>query len=218
MKKISLWFICFVLIVCNLILPVSSLEHQLYVDDQLLTYDVEELNNETHVYTYDGSHNEIAHVVIRDNVAYKLVNGQYNILAYIDESDPVNEKKQTRAAIPNWGGLKSQRRRISFPNNTSDALIEVTAVLIGVVFPGAPLAYGVAQSIATFIITHNHHFSDMTCYYREASGCPQYRWYDRYEYRTERGALIKTVSLNRKSFIGVRNSPQNPPACRSYGF
>ena len=45
MKKISLWFICFVLIVCNLILPVSSLEHQLYVDDQLLTYDVEELNN-----------------------------------------------------------------------------------------------------------------------------------------------------------------------------
>lgn len=38
------------------------------------------------------------------------------------------------------------------------------------------------------------------------------------EYLTYKTEEFRTVSLNRKSFIGVANSPQNPPACRMYGF
>lgn len=46
----------------------------------------------------------------------------------------------------------------------------------------------------------------------------QYRWYRRYVYRTAIGAVVKDTAVNQKIIIGVPNSPENPLACRAYGF
>lgn len=220
-RLVVLSCLSFLLAICTFCLPLSALENGVYIDGEYIRYDVEENNNETKdVFAYDSIGNEVLHLIFIDEKVFEeKENGELHVVAYIEdlESSKYNSI-QPKAIQPNWGGMISERKRVIFPNDESNLLLIVPGILIGAVFPGAAIPYAIASGIAQYVASKSPRYIDMTCYYRVAAGCPQYRWYDRYEYRNQSGALFKTVSLNRKSFIGVPNSPQNPPACRSYGF
>lgn len=224
MKKIRLIvLVClsFLLTMGTFCLPISALENGVYIDGEYIRYDVEENNDETRdVYAYDDVGNEVLHLIFVDNKVFEeKENGELSVVAYIEDTELSKQNGiQPKAIQPNWGGMISERRRVTFPNDESNLLLVVPGVLIGVVFPGASIPTAIITGIAEYVANKSPRYVDMTCYYRVAAGGPQYRWYDRYEFRNQSGALFKTVPLNRKSFIGVPNSPQNPPACRSYGF
>lgn len=220
LRSIYLGIIAFSLVLCSSTFnfTVCAEENGVYINDEYLTYDVEEENNEKHIYAYNRYGKIESHLIFKDNIVFEEDEmGNLNIVAYIENNDS-QEVIQTTAVEPNWGGMIAARTRVNFPNPESSAATVITGIIIGSFFPGASAAYSIAVGIAEYVMSHNQHYIDQTCYYREAAGCPQYRWYDRYEYRNKNGALFRTVPLNRKSFIGVSQSPENPPACRMYGF
>lgn len=209
----------FSLLLCTCIFnfTVYASENEVDINDEYLTYDVKEENGEKHVYAYNRYGDIECHLFFKDNIVFEEDKGNLKIIAYIEENDP-QEGIATRAVEPSWGIMLSTRTRVTFPNPESSAASAITAVIIGAWFPGASLAYSIASAIADYVMSYKQNYVDQTCYYREAAGCPQYRWYSKYEYRNKNGAVFKTVSINRKSFIGVTQSPENPPACRMYGF
>lgn len=222
MKKIrmicSIIFI-FVFMICSSNISIKALENQVLVDGEYLTYKTEEKNDERHIYALNTDGTTVTHLIFKDDVVFEENStGDLSVIAYIENDEPQENEVQTRAVEPNWGGMISERKRVSFPNPESSTAVAITGIIVGAVFPGASIPYAIAAAIAEYIMNYNQRYVDLTCYYRAAAGCPQYRWYDRYEYRNQSGAVFRTVSLNRKSFIGVANSPQNPPACRMYGF
>lgn len=59
---------------------------------------------------------------------------------------------------------------------------------------------GVLSIIAEYLVDNDTRYIDETIYFNEAIGCPQYRWFKKQEYRNPSGKIIRTVSLNKKSF------------------
>lgn len=218
-KYIFSGIIGFSLILCTWIsdFTVYAAENEVCIDNDYLTYEIKQDNSEKHVYAYDQNGNIECHLIFENNIVYEENDGNLKIIAYIEEYK-TQEKMETYAIEPNWGNMLSVRTRVTFPNPESTVASAITGIIIGAWFPGASLAYSTASTITEYIMNYKQNYIDQTCFYREASGCPQYRWYNKYEYRNQSGVLFKTVSINRKSFIGVTHSPENPPACRMYGF
>lgn len=217
-KYIFSCLMCVPLFLCTFGNNVYTLENGTYVNDEYFTYDVKEENEEKNVYIYDSYGKLDSHLIFRDNKVFEEnEKEELVVVAYIEKYE-LQEEIHTRAVEPTWGGMLSERVRVTFPNPESSAASAITGIIIGAFFPGAGVAYSVAAAMAEYVMSYNQRYIDQTCYYRAAAGCPQYRWYDRYEYRNVNGALFKTVPINRKSFIGVTHSPQNPPACSLYGF
>jgi hypothetical protein len=216
-KYVCSSMIVFALLLCTFSFTVNASENSVYIDNEYLNYVVEEEDNEKNVYVYNSSGEVKSHLIFKDDIVLEEdKEGNFNIVAYIEKFEP--QQIQTRAIEPTWGGMLSERVRVTFPNPESSAASVITGIIIGALSPGAGIAYTVAAGIAEYVMAYNQRYIDQTSYYRAAAGCPQYRWYDRYEYRNQNGSLFKTVPLNKKSFIGVTHSPQNPPACSLYGF
>lgn len=210
--------VALLLCTCTFNFTIYAAENGVYINNEYLTYDIEKENNEKHIYAYDKYGNIDCHLIFRDNIVFEEdKEGNLKIVAYLEKNEP-QEGIKTRAVEPNWGSMLSVRTRVTFPNPESSAASVITGIIIGAFFPGASVGYSIAAGIAEYVMSYNQNYIDQTCYYREAAGCPQYRWYNKYEYRNKSGALFRTVSINRKSFIGVSQSPENPPACRMYGF
>lgn len=111
-----------------------------------------------------------------------------------------------------------QTVNINYNNTATSTVDQIIALLISVSFPGLSVPYTVARIVATAILDSKYTTVRYTAYYHEAIGCPQYRWYKRYVYYSPSGSVINSQTVDQKSFIGVRNSPENPPSCRAYGF
>jgi hypothetical protein len=123
-----------------------------------------------------------------------------------------------RAAAPVWGPLLSQTAIIGLSNTLFSSLDRVvTAILLGMP-AGIQMSWFVATSIAQACMYIKPNHVKAVTYFREARGCWSYRLFVRTQFYNPSGAVIETANHNCSSFIGVRNSPANPPACRAYGF
>lgn len=190
-----------------------------YIEDDYYEFLITKGTDDRQVYVKDNNGNFVYGISVEDDVIYEInVNtGAKEKISSIENFEEESmDSVQTLAVEPNWGPLISQRKRVTIPGNST--AVSITALLASACFPGASIPIGVLSIIAEYLVDNDTRYIDETIYFNEAIGCPQYRWFKKQEYRNPSGKIIRTVSLNKKSFLGVTHSPQNPPACSLYGF
>lgn len=188
------------------------------VDGQYYSFQVEETGDSPIVIQYDVFKKQVARYFTTDNRVYRETDSKKTIVAHIVKVEEKELLDSTDAIEPTWGPLISQVRTLVYPEwqkITADALL---SILIGQYFPGLSVATTIVSAATSAAMLHKPVYIDMVAYFNEAAGCPQYRWYKKYEYRGEGRTVLASQNVSQKSFIGVRNSPENPPACRAYGF
>lgn len=209
----------------SLFLPTVNAEEfetiGMYIDGEYYEYLISKSDEVRNIYIKDASGNLISYLTFEDDAVYeKRPDSPDKVkIAIIETTEEVESPQyQTRAIEPNWGPLLTKRTKVTYPNPESTLLTSIVGILVATALPGSGITSSLIVAVAQYIMDHNIQYVDQTAYYHEAIGCPQYRWYKKYEYRDPSGKLFKTVTLNKKSFIGVTHSPQNPPACTMYGF
>lgn len=199
--------------------PISAKDDEAYIDGQYVHLELQE-TDDPKVYSVFAKNRDgevVEELLVEGDYIYHLVDDEKEVIA-VKDVEEVEESLSTLAVEPTWGPLLSQTIRCQYPNPESSGLTALTAAIAACVFPNLSLPIAIAQAVAEYIMAYHPNYVNTTAYFNEASGCPQYRWYRRQIYRSSTGAVIHDYSLNNKTFIGVRNSPENPPACRAYGF
>lgn len=160
----------------------------------------------------------IAEFEVEDGNVYQINELGREYIGWVRLDDTVTEADGLNYTEPSWGPMLSTSATVGGANGFGNTGMTIAGLLCAAMPPGVGLTVGALTWLGNEIAASNSSYTRVVTYYREASGCPQYRWYDRVEYYNSSGSRIATTSVNRKSFIGVKNSPDNPPACRAYGF
>lgn len=188
------------------------------VDGENLNYEIiRKSEDDMEIMIYDENDLMISHIVLENNVFFNVVKGKKEIIAYQEIIDDKTENVNLMSTEPVWGALTSQTKRLTYTAAQRSNIESIIGLIISVSFPGASISYTVAYMVAENVLATNCNYTDIICYFNVANGCPDYRWYKKYEYKNA-GVLVKSYNMSIKSFIGVRNSPANPPMCRLYGF
>jgi hypothetical protein len=135
-------------------------------------------------------------------------------------SETYEEQPQTgfRAASPVWGPLLSQTAIIGTANVVYKQLSEIASTIMFGMPTYVRVTWKVIDNLVKICMQIKPNYVRAVTYFREARGCWAYRSFVRTQFYNPAGAVIETTSHSYSTFIGVRNSPANPPACRAYGF
>ena len=167
---------------------------------------------------YDSVNQLVEEYEVEDGKVYQVTALGRNCIGWFEVDHTVSDVANVYNTEPNWGPLLSVSSRVGSANGFGNTGTAIAAVLCAALPPGVGITYTVLIALGNEIAASNSSYTTVTTYFREAAGCPQYRWYRRIDYFNSNGAKIGTTNLNSKSFIGVPKSPENPPACRAYGF
>lgn len=218
MKKIykTLAIILAVFFCFSPIYPIAARDNEVLVDGQYIHIEKQEVidSDNSVIVALNRDGKVVEELSVEGNYVYRIVNEKKVLILYFEWQEPIS----TFAIEPTWGPLISQTVKVTFPNPESSSLTALVAFIASGVFPYLAVPISAAQLIGEYIFAYRPNYVNTTVYFNEALGCPKYRWYRRQVYRSSSGAIIHDYTLNQKTFIGVRNSPENPPACREYGF
>lgn len=167
---------------------------------------------------YNSSHQLIEEYEVEEGKVYQVTALGKIYIGWFEPSESVTESVDLYYTEPNWGPLLSVSTRVGAANGFGNTGTAIAALLCAALPAGVGITATALVWLGNEIAASNSSYTTVTTYFREAAGCPQYRWYNRVDYFNSSGAKIASTNLNSKSFIGVRNSPENPPACREYGF
>lgn len=214
--------LAFILVLSGNLIPYPSVNaeennDEININGQLLHFERSEESGIVTVRTLNHENSVLSEIYYDENCIYSINNGVKTIIATVD-INTASSDLSPYAIEPSWGPLLSQTVNINYNNTATSTVDQIIALLISVSFPGLSVPYSVARIVATAMLGSKYTTVKYTAYYHEAIGCPQYRWYKRYVYYSPSGSVINSQTVNQKSFIGVRNSPENPPSCRAYGF
>lgn len=196
---------------------VTAADNEVVLDGEFIHFEILEEEDSVTVMAINRQGKVLETVYRDENQIFRDLGTEKELIGTVQNSDPV-VLPSVLATEPVWGPLLSQTKTITYPNPESTALVTLTSLIAGIYFPGLSVGITIAQAVAEYIGNYHPAYVTYTVYYNEASGCSLYRWYRRQVYRDPSGNTIRDYTLNQKSFIGVKNSPDNPPACRAYGF